>query len=64
MKKKERDLAICQLNAIQTIYASGDTLDIRQAIRALDLNNEECRKLAIENSLDYVAKKIEEHLEK
>lgn len=62
MTKKEKDLAVCQLNTIAAIYIGGDKLDISQAIIALDLNNEECLKLAEENGMEMIAKEIEESL--
>ncbi len=57
MDELEQQLAVCQMNTLQTVL-SGSTMDIETALVSLSLVNKECLKLAKENNLDWIAKKI------
>jgi hypothetical protein len=57
MNLKEKELAICQMVTLNTVL-SGGTMDIRTAITQLNLDNEECRKLAEKENLTWIAENI------
>lgn len=60
MKKKERELALCQMQVIETIMQ--DSLTVSQAIRQLGLNKAKYMELAESEGLEFIATKIEKEL--
>jgi len=61
MKKKEQDLAVCQMVTINAVLRDCP-MDIETAIREMNLDNKECLKLAEEENLYWIAGNIRKQL--
>lgn len=63
MKKAEKILAVCQIQTVEAVLWAGG-MSISTAIEELDLDSEECAKLADVNGCEWVASEIRKVLVK
>jgi hypothetical protein len=61
MNEKEKDLAICQMHVLYTVFSWGG-MNLKDALRDLDLLNKECLRLAQTEGMDWIAEKIQEEI--